>query len=196
MSRGTGVAGVLAKGVGRGPPCDSVVMLAFSDHTGFWTGTNEFRLMPTDPPHAAVATADVSSQRQADSRRLPTRGPTRTTVSRRAPGPGAGRRPRQRHRPVGRLLAPEPGGEGPGGRDRRPAGAARLPVRRRLAVADHRRRDGPRGVVPPDGQRGPGVGRPLTAAPAPTRPWSRGCPGLMTGVMTGPALTRRVTDIG
>ena len=25
---------------------------------------------------------------------------------------------------------------------------------------DHRRRDGPRGVVPPDGQRGPGVGRP------------------------------------
>jgi hypothetical protein len=35
-------------------------MLAFSAHTGSWTGTNEFRLMPTDPPHAAVARADVS----------------------------------------------------------------------------------------------------------------------------------------
>jgi hypothetical protein len=35
-------------------------MRALSDHAGSWTGTNEFRLMPTDPPHEAAATAEVS----------------------------------------------------------------------------------------------------------------------------------------
>ena len=31
------------------------------DHAGSWIGTNAFRLMPTDTPHAAAATADVST---------------------------------------------------------------------------------------------------------------------------------------
>src|SRR5262245_9190383 len=35
-------------------------MQAFASHQGTWTGTNSFRLMPTDPPHVASATAEVS----------------------------------------------------------------------------------------------------------------------------------------
>jgi hypothetical protein len=30
-------------------------------HAGAWIGTNGFRLMPTDSPHVAAATADVST---------------------------------------------------------------------------------------------------------------------------------------
>jgi len=33
---------------------------AFTDHTGSWGGSNQFRLMPTDPLHEAPATADVT----------------------------------------------------------------------------------------------------------------------------------------
>ena len=34
--------------------------MLLSDHEGPWTGTNSFRLMPTDEPHVAPATAQVS----------------------------------------------------------------------------------------------------------------------------------------
>lgn len=35
-------------------------MLPLAQHMGSWSGTNGFRLMPTDPPHDAPATAEVS----------------------------------------------------------------------------------------------------------------------------------------
>lgn len=35
---------------------------AFDDHTGSWGGSNQFRLMPTDPLHEAPATADVTGR--------------------------------------------------------------------------------------------------------------------------------------
>jgi hypothetical protein len=35
-------------------------MIVFAHHTGSWVGTNEFRLMPDDPTHAAGAAAQVS----------------------------------------------------------------------------------------------------------------------------------------
>ena len=34
-------------------------MQAFADHQGSWTGTNGFRLMPTDDPHTAPATLEL-----------------------------------------------------------------------------------------------------------------------------------------
>jgi hypothetical protein len=36
-------------------------MNSLAEHQGSWTGTNGFRLMPTDQPHVAAATADVSA---------------------------------------------------------------------------------------------------------------------------------------
>ena len=35
-------------------------MQAFADHQGSWSGTNGFRLMPTDDPSSAPATLEVS----------------------------------------------------------------------------------------------------------------------------------------
>lgn len=34
-------------------------MGSLPEHAGSWTGTNEFRLMPADPPYVAAATAQV-----------------------------------------------------------------------------------------------------------------------------------------
>jgi hypothetical protein len=36
-------------------------MAALIDHQGSWVGANDFRLMPTDPFHAAPATAEVTA---------------------------------------------------------------------------------------------------------------------------------------
>jgi hypothetical protein len=42
-------------------PAKLPTMSFLSDHVGSWIGTNGFRLMPTDAPHVAAATADVST---------------------------------------------------------------------------------------------------------------------------------------
>lgn len=36
-------------------------MQAFAKHRGSWTGPNDFRLMPTDEPHTAPATLELSA---------------------------------------------------------------------------------------------------------------------------------------
>lgn len=41
-------------------------MWSVSKHVGWWSGSNRFRLMPADSPHAAAATADVSTAAAGD----------------------------------------------------------------------------------------------------------------------------------